>query len=73
MVCPAALLAGIAKIATGKARNECKTVGQLDLVCVCSVTNAVFQTAIFLFLVVRNNKRSSGIDGKTSDYLSRIC
>jgi len=34
MVCPAALLAGIAKIATGKARNECKTVGQLDLVCV---------------------------------------
>jgi len=39
----------------------------------CSDTNVVFQTAIFLILVVRNNKRSSGIDGKTSDCLSRNC
>jgi len=38
----------------------------------CSDTNLVFQTAILLTLVVRNNKRSSGIDGKTSDCLFRI-
>jgi len=37
----------------------------------CSDINVVFQTAIFLILVVRNNKESSGIDGKTSDCLSR--
>jgi len=30
----AALLTGIAKTATGKACNECKTLGQLGLVCV---------------------------------------
>jgi len=57
----AALSAGIAKIATGKACNECKTLGQLG------------QTAFFLILVARNNKNPSGIDGKTSDCLSRIC
>jgi len=39
----------------------------------CSDTNVVFQTAIFLILVVRNNKRTTGIDGKTSDCLSRNC
>jgi len=33
-------------------------------------TNVVFQTTIFLILVVINNKRSSGIDDKTSDCLS---
>jgi len=38
-----------------------------------SDTNVHFQTAIFFILVVRNNKRLSGIDGKTSDCLSRIC
>ena len=32
----------------------------------CSDANVVFQTAIFLILVVRNNKRFSGIDGKTA-------
>jgi len=70
----AALLAGIVKTATGKVCNECKTLGQLGRVCVkCSPTNDVFQTAIFFILVVRNNKRSSGFDGKTSDGLSRIC
>jgi len=31
-LCRAALLAGIAKTATGKAYNECKTLGQLGLV-----------------------------------------
>jgi len=30
----ATLLAGIVKTATGKACNECKTLGQLGLVCV---------------------------------------
>jgi len=39
----------------------------------CSDTNIVFQTAILLILVTRNNKRSSGNDGKTSDCLSGIC
>jgi len=32
-----------------------------------------FPKAIFLIPVVRNNKRSSGIDSKTSDCLSRNC
>jgi len=39
----------------------------------CSDTNVVFQTAIFLIPVVRNNKTSSGINGKASDCLSRNC
>jgi len=59
----AGLLAGIAKTAKDKACNECK----------CSDTNVVFQTAIFLILVVSNAKRFSGIDGKTSDCPSRNC
>jgi len=68
----AELLTGIAKPAKSKACNECKTIVRLRLVCfVCSDTNTVFQTAVFLILVVRNNKRSSGIDGKTSNCLSR--
>jgi len=37
----------------------------------CSDTNVVFQRATFLILVLRNNKRSSDIDGKTSDCFSR--
>ena len=39
----------------------------------CSDINVVVQTAIFLILVVRNNKTSSGIDGKTRDCLFRNC
>ena len=39
----------------------------------CLDTNVVFQTAIFLILIVRKNKRSSGIAGKSSDCLSRNC
>jgi len=38
----------------------------------CSDTNVVFQTAVLFIPVVKNNKRSSGIDDKTSDCLSRI-
>jgi len=44
----AALLAGIVKAATGKACNECKTLGHLGLVCVyrlrhkCSFANSHF-------------------------------
>jgi len=60
-----ALLTGIVTTSTGKACNECKTLGQMGLL--CSDTNVVFQTAIFLILVVKNNIRSSGIDSKTSD------
>jgi len=67
----AALVAGIAKIATGKACNECKTLGQWGLVCYghkCS-----FPNSHFLDSGLSNNKRSSDIDGKTSECLSRIC
>jgi len=39
----------------------------------CSDKNVVFQTAIFLILVVRNNTKSSGIDGKISYCYSRNC
>ena len=68
----AALLAGIVKTATGKACNEWKTLGQLGLICIkCSCANIIFQTAIFLTLVVRNNTKSS--DDKTSNCLSRNC
>ena len=44
----AVLLAGIAKTTTGKACNECKTLGQLKLVCFqmlghkCSFPKSVF-------------------------------
>jgi len=38
----------------------------------CSDTNVVFQTAIFLILVVRNNKTSSGIDGKPTTAFPEI-
>ena len=68
------LLAGIAKTATGKAWNECKTLGKLGVVVFkCSDTNVAFQTAIFLIFVVRIDKRSSGIDGKTIAHLFRNC
>jgi len=38
-----------------------------------SDTNVVFQTDVFLILVGRNNKRSPGIDSKTSNCSSRSC
>ena len=38
----------------------------------CSDTNLVFQTAIYLILVVRNNNRSSGIDAKPSEAFPEI-
>jgi len=65
----AALLAGIVKAAT-----SAKHLLSWDWsVFKISDTNVVFQTAIILILVVRNNKKPSGIDGKTSDCLSRNC
>jgi len=70
----AVLLAGIAKTATGKALNECKRLGHMGLVCVqmlghkCSLPNSHC-----FILVIRNKKRSSGIDSKTSDCLSKSC
>ena len=42
-------------------------------VCKCADTNVVFQTAVFVIPVVGNNKRSPGINSKTSDCLSGIC
>jgi len=70
----AALLAGIVKTATDKACNECKTLGQLGLVCVLTLGHKCsFRNSHFLILVVRNDKRSSGIGGKTSNCLSRNC
>jgi len=61
----ARLLAGIVTTATGKGCNECKHLFNRDWSAFkCSDTKVVFQTAIFLILVVRNNKRSSGIEGK---------
>jgi len=35
----------------------------------CLDMNVVFQTTIFLIPVIRNNKRSPGINSKTSDSL----
>jgi len=70
----AALVAGIVKTATAKHATNAKHLVNWDWsVFKCSDTNVVFQTAIFLILVVRNNKRSPGIEGKTRDCLSRNC
>jgi len=43
----AALLAGIVNTATGKACNECKTIGQLRLVCLNSRTQMQFSKQPF--------------------------
>jgi len=57
----AALLAGIAKTATGKACNECKTLGESGLLCVDMLGhNVVFQTATFL----RNKKGLQALTAK---------
>ena len=53
----AALLGGIARTATGRACNVCKTLGQLGLVCVYAQTRhkCNFPNNHFLDPVVRNN------------------
>jgi len=62
----------MAKTATGKACNECKTLHRLGPDCAkmfahkCFPT-AVCQTDVFLIPVVRNNKRSPGNYSKTSE------
>ena len=72
MVFPDRLLAGITKTATNTSCKECKHLVIWGLsVFECSDTNVVLKTATFLILVVGNNKRSSGIDSKTSSLLSR--
>jgi len=38
-----------------------------------SDTNMVFQTDVFVILVVINNRSSLGVNGKTTDYFFRIC
>jgi len=68
----AALLDGIVKLQQAKHATSAKHLVIWDWsVFKCSDTNVIFQTAIFLVLFVRNNKRSSGIDCKTFDCLSR--
>jgi len=71
----ATLLARIAKTATGeKHATSAKHLVDWDWsVFKCSDANVDFQSAIFLILVVRHNKRSTGIDSKTSNCLSRNC
>jgi len=68
----AALLAGIAKTAM-QAKHGMSAKHLVNWDWSVFYTNVGFQTAIFSIPVIRNNKRSSGIDGKTSDCLSRIC
>jgi len=54
--------------------NRQSMLRQLGLVCVYMLRHKCsFPNSHFFILIVRNNKRSSGIDGKTSDCLSRIC
>jgi len=65
-----ALLAGIAKTATGKACNDCKTLG--TGLCSNARTQTWFSKQPF-FKSGHKKKRSSGVDGKTSDCLSRSC
>ena len=60
------LLARIAKTATGKACNECKTRGQLGLMLKCSDTNVVFQIDIFLIPIVRNNEGRQALTAKSA-------
>jgi len=70
----AALLAGIARLQQSKTATSEKHLVNWDWsVFKCSDTNAIFQTDIFLILVVSNNKTSSGIDGKISDCLFLKC
>ena len=67
------LLARIAKTATDT--SSAKYLVNWDWsIFTCLDTNVIiFHTAIFWILVKRNNKRSSGIDGKTSYCLSGNC
>jgi len=68
----AAQLVGIAQTTTGKANNECKALGQLGLVCVQMLGHKCsFPNRPFVYSVVGNNERSSSIEGKTSNCLSR--
>ena len=67
------LLAGIAKTATGKAWNEWKTLGKLGVVVFkCSDTNVVFQTAIFLILVIRNKEGPPALTVKPATAFSEV-
>ena len=50
----------------GKACNECKTLGRLELECVKILGHeSSFPNRRFLFPVVINNRRSSAINSKT--------
>ena len=72
MVYLGALLAGIAKTATGKAWYERKTLGQLGLVCVWMIGHKCsFQNSHFLDSGCKNLQTVLRHWRQTSDYLSR--
>ena len=77
MVCLGrATLAAIAKTATDKACNECKTqsIGLDYIKMLEHKSTVIFQTDVFLIPVLRNNKsHQAAINSKTSDCLSIIC
>jgi len=69
----AALFAGIVKTATTHATSAKHLVNRDWSVFECSDANVVSQISIFLILIVRDNKRSSGIDGKTNGCPENVC
>jgi len=74
MVCPGSAVSWNCQVCNRQSTRSAKhLVNWNRCVFKCSDTNVVFQTVIFLIQVVGNNKRSSGIDDKTSDCLSRNC
>jgi len=69
----AVLLAGIAKAATGKSRNECKTLGHLGLVCVEKLEHKCsFPNKHFFILVIRNKKGSQALTVKPATAFPEI-
>jgi len=72
MVCPGSAFSWNRQdLQQAKHATSAKHLVSWDWSVFCSNTNAVFQITIFLILVVRKNKSSSGIDDKTSDCLSK--
>jgi len=73
-VAQAALVAGTPRLQQAKHATSAKHLVNWGWsVFKCLDTNVVFQTSIVLILVVRNSKRSPGINSKISYRLSRIC
>jgi len=69
----AALLAGIVKTATGKGCKECKTLGQLKLVCVQMLVHECnFPNSHFLDSVIRNTKGPQALKAKPATAFPEI-